>query len=239
MTLKTACQDALREAGNIGVPSSFVGSTDPTAVRTLALARRAAREIGLDYDWTDLRETHTFNTAASTQNYSLPDDYHHFADGTFWDNANDRPVMGPVTARDWQWFQSGIASPVGINKAFRVSGGNIQIYPTPSAVEELVFQYYSDEFVTLAAGGTGNDFADDADTTVFDEDLLLLGIKWRVLAADGFLGSTIQEVRNSNEYSEYKERLNSLQGKDGGSSTIMFQQREYAPGNIPDTGFGS
>ena len=238
MTLKTACDAALQETGNIGLPSSYIGNTNPTAVRTRRLATRTGRILALDYDWEILRKQHTFNTAAGTATYALPDDYDRFENGTFWDNANDRPLLGPTSQRDWAWYQSGIGSPVGINKAFRLSGGQIEIYPTPSAVEELTFQYYSNEWVTLAAGGTGEDFEEDDDTTVFDEDLLILGIKWRVLAEDGFLGPTHDIVMQSYQYKEYENRLNSLLLKDGGAAEIIYAERNRYPGNIPDTGFG-
>lgn len=238
MTLKIACDQALRESGNIGVPSAYVGSTDPTAVRTLALARRTGRILGLDNDWESLRKDHVFSTAIGVEAYDLPDDFDRFENGTFWDNANDRPLLGPTSARDWGWYQSGIGSPVGINKAYRLSGRKIEIYPLPSSVDELTFQYYSKNWVSLAAGGMGADFADDGDTTVFDEDLFTLGVKWRVLAADGFLGPTMDIIQQTYEFREYQERLDALLLKDKGAPEIIYAQRSRYPGNIPDTGFG-
>lgn len=229
MTLLTIAQTALREIGDFAVPSTIVGNTDPIAVQMLALANRTGRTLANDYRWQVLLTSYTFSTTASTASYALPADFGRFANLTFWDNTNDTRVQGPVSPAQWQYLQSsGLGGAAQFDKVFRIAGGLFYIYPTPTAVDSISFQYYSKYWIT-----DKDAFSLDADTALLDEDLILLGTKYRYLQSKG---DSYEEEKN-----EYLRRLDSVQGSDGARNMISFGKSLLAgdlAGNLPETNFG-
>ena len=61
------------------------------------------------------------------------------------------------------------------------------IFPTPTAIETLVYEYVSSRWARSSVGVAQAEFAADTDTTVFDPDLMRAEIKWRYLAAKGMV----------------------------------------------------
>lgn len=229
MTLLSICQTALREIGDFAVPTTIVGNNDPNAVQMLALANRAGRTLANDYRWQALLTNYTFPTVASTDSYALPNDFGRFANLTQWDNTNTTRVQGPVTPSQWQFLQSsGLGGAAQFDKAFRIAGGLFYIYPTPTAADTIAFQYYSRRWITGKEA-----FSADTDEALIDEDLILLGTKYRFLAARG--------DSYEREENEYLRRLDSLQGADGGRNVIAFGKSLLIgdmAGNLPETNFG-
>lgn len=228
MSLLTICQSALREVGEFSVPSSIIGNTDPTAVQLLALAQRSAKTLALDHKWQVLLTTYTFPTVAATATYALPSDFHRFANLTFWDRTNYEMVRGPVSAIEFERLRSGNMSNAAMYKYFRLAANLFSIYPTPTAVETIAYQYYSKYFITNKAA-----YSDDADAPLLDEDLLTIDLRWRFLQAKG--------ADFAHEKAEAIQRRDALLAKDGGRDMIQFGGPRVAreAGNIPDTGFGS
>lgn len=228
-TILQLCTDLLEELGQFDVPAALVGSDDPTAKQLLALANLTARDICRRREWEALRSTHTFSTADGTESYAagIPDDFGRFENLTFWDRTNLRRVRGPVTAAEWERLKSGLGVAAGISKYFRIIGGAFYIYPTPTAIETIAFQYQSSEFIT---GKTK--FDDDTDEFLPPEQLLSLGIKWRYLHAKGF--------EHAQEKADYFEALGFEAAADGAAPPIDFGRRAVlSSANIPETGIGS
>lgn len=226
-TLLTICQTALRETGQVAVPSSIVGNTNPLAVQLLALANRSARIIALDYRWQALIATYTFPTVAGTADYALPSDLHAFANLTFWDRTNIEQCEGPVSPVMWEALRSGNVFGIGLRKYFRIAGGLFSIYPTPADVATVAYQYYSTNWIT---GKT--EFSDDSDAPLIDADLITLALKWRWRAAKG--------LAYDQEQADYLGRLEALQGKDGGKNVLRFSRGGQAMPvlNVPESGIG-
>lgn len=230
MTLLTICQDALREIGGFNVPDTIVGNTDPTAVHLLALANRAGKDLALDYKWQELLETHSFSTVASTSAYALPADFHAIADGTSWDLTENKELVGPISRREWKMFESSEVNSVGVDTLFRIQGEQFNLYPTPSSVRSMVFEYYQKTYVSPNAGSDKVAFTLDDDTARIDEDLILLGVKYRFKAAKG--------LPNDAEEKEFNKRTNSLQASNKGAPTVRFGgARRHS--NLPETGLGT
>lgn len=225
-TLLTIAQDALKEDGRWQVPATIVGNSDPTAVQLLALANRTGRVLAYDHSWQVLVISYTFPTVASTTNYALPSDFHHFVNLTQWNRTAYAQMVGPVSPRDWEALQSGLSASAGIDKAFRIYGNRFYIYPTPTSVETIAYQYYSANWISGKPA-----FTADADVPLLDADLFTLGIRYRFLRAKG--------LPYDEEKGEYISRRDSLLEKDGGKGTISFGGRVVSPyGNLPETAFG-
>lgn len=238
LTLLQMTQTALRENADFNVPTTIVGNTDPTAVRLLAIANRTVKALTRQYTWQAMFQSYSFPTVVSTATYALPSAFQRFLSLTFWDNTNLRTVRGPVTPALWQALQSGnLSAPIGVTKFFRVAANLFAIYPTPTAVETIAYQYIGKYAVDGNADGTADKelFTLDADQCVLSDDLMTLGIRVRYLAS---IGAPIDL-----ELAEFKAALDAEIAADGGKDVIKFgpafMQNPYGGGNLPESSFGS
>lgn len=118
-------------------------------------------------------------------NYPLPSDWLRQIEGTEWDRTNRWPLNGPKSAQEWQNFKSGIVY-AGPRLRFRIAGNTIQLNPPPSANALLSMEYVSSHWVTALDGTTKDRFTLDTDEPVFDESLMVEGLKMRWNKAKGF-----------------------------------------------------
>lgn len=234
MTLKTICQNALREISGFEVPDSFVGSSNDTAITCLNLVRREGTRLCRKYKWVELVTEATITTVASQQAYTKPSDFKMFANMSQWDRTNNFPVSGPVTSAEWQFLNSSvIGNSATITRWFMVRGTNINIYPIPSVSgDTIAYDYYSKNWITKQSDGSGaTDFENDNDTVKLDENLLTLGLKWRFLQAKGFPFET--------EYRDYEDFLDSVREQDGGARKLRMDENFQSGITIvPESGFG-
>jgi hypothetical protein len=234
VTLATICSNALKEIGGFEVPASFFGNSNLTARQCVALSNRGGRTLERELRWTELIDTHTFTTTASTANYALPDDFRAFANMSQWDRTNQLAMVGPTSAGIWQWLQSGVGSDgASISRWWRIQGGQMHVYPTPTATgDTLVFDYYSKNWINdTSLGVPGPEWTADNDTPRIDEDLLTLDLKWRFLQARG--------MPYEPEYREFEAMKSEVITDNGGKSTINLGRAFPQLSNLPDTNFGS
>lgn len=228
MTLLAIAQTALRQMGRYSVPATIVGNSDPTAVRCLALANLVGQTLATENRWQALLASYTFATVASTANYDLPDDFGRFANLSQWNRTYYAAMRGPVSPVEWQALQSSsvaVGSP--FNQAFRIAGGFFSIYPTPTAVQTVAFDYWSTEWIA-----NKTEFSDDSDEPLLDAGLITMGLRWMLLDQIGDDASTAKKL--------YDRRLESLQAADGGRDSVRFgdgSAGQFAD-NLPTTGFG-
>lgn len=233
MTLATICTAALQEIGGFDVPSSFYGNSNLTATQCVALANRAGRTLEKDVRWAELLTEHTFNTSSGTATYALPSDFRAFANMSQWDRTNNWRMAGPMPSMVYQWLQGGATVASGMNKWFMIRGAYFTIYPTPTATEEIAFDYYSKAWITKQADSSNvSAWTSDNDTARVDEDLLTLSLKWRFLQAKG--------MPYEPEYREYEAIVDSLREDNGGRRMISLNSRyrNYSDGLLPEEGFG-
>lgn len=117
--------------------------------------------------------------------YPLPADWLRQIEGTEWDRTNRWPLNGPKSAQEWQNFKSGIVY-AGPRLRFRIQGNAIALNPPPSADALLSMEYVSSHWVDAIDGSTKDRFTLDSDTPVFDESLMVEGLKLRWNKAKGF-----------------------------------------------------
>ena len=238
ITLLAMCQRALREKGQFNVPSTIVGSTDPTTVRLLTLADRTGRWIANYTTWQVMIQTYTFATVNGTETYALPSDFVSFIDLTQWDRTNYTPLRGPQSAAAWEVIRSGnVASASQLMSVWRVAGNLFAIRPAPTTVRTIAYQYLGKNYI-LASGdssATKEYFTVDTDTCVWSDDLMVLGIKERMEAVA--LG--IEWAPSA----EYQSFLDGAVSSDGGKAVITFGQPQWlqgimGSGNLPESNFG-
>jgi hypothetical protein len=172
-------------------------------------------------------------TFGQTQ-YDLPPDYETITDRTQWDKTKHWEMLGPEDAQQWQWLKSGYIS-TGPRVRWRILGQYFNIWPMMNTQEYLGYEYRSKGWAESSTGQVKNSFTADTDTTIFDDQIMILGTKLRYWQIKGFDTTALQQ--------EYDRYLNVAKANDKGAPNLSFAPYPskvligYA--NIPDTGYGS
>src|SRR5690606_17696651 len=155
-TLLSICQDVADDV-TLNRPSSVASNSDDTARKLFISAKIAGKERARAYNWDALVTEHIFDTVANQEDYDLPSDYDRMVSNTLWDRSNYEQMRGALSPSQWQLYNSStLATSATIWKQFRVRnvGGSVKfsIFPTPTAVEHLVFEYVSDQWCENSDG---------------------------------------------------------------------------------------
>jgi len=243
---KTVLEIGNAAASACGLPqqTSLIGNSNQNAVRILQSVKDAAgRDVFRGQDWVTLQNEHTFTNGSVPAVYALPTDYDRIINGTIWDRTNERSLVGPVTAQQWQRYESGLDGLTGLTKLFRIwnseSAGiiskKIRIYPGDADGATIAFEYISKDYVVDPNVATFKDEVDDdGDSFLFDDDLVEVGATWRLLRN---LGMTYADERI-----EFETLIDERSSNDGGAGSLSMQLRstwQIRDPNIPDTGYGA
>ena len=206
MTLLTICQDAANLIG-ITAPDAVTSSTDTSTIQLEACANQEGRSQVQKYSWEVLIQEGSHTTiAAESQGAmtTIATDFGRFSNQTLWNRTTDRRYYGPITAAKWQQILAVVSG--GITNYFRIRGGNLLMHPTPTAGESVKFEYVSKNWVDTSGGSTANadKFSGDSQTTVLEEELVVLGVVWRFLKLKG-LPYDQQFVDYQNSMAEYSK----------------------------------
>ncbi len=82
-----------------------------------------------------------------------------------------------------------------------------------------MFEYVNDGWVAAADGTFKKRFTLDTDTSLLDDDALILGCKWRMWQIKGFSYGAMQQ--------EYIDYVNRLKARDGGSPDLDMTRRKF------------
>lgn len=170
--------------------------------------------------------------------YELPSAFDHYISHTWWDRTNHWMLMGPQSPQFDQWQRSGITT-TGPRKRWRQIGVKptvFRLWPPPTAASvpnALVFEYVNDGWVEHADGTFGRRFTADTDTTLLDDDALILGVKWRMWQIKGFAWQALQ--------AEYVDYCNRLKARDGGMPDLNMNRSRFpyliTSANVQDGNF--
>jgi hypothetical protein len=182
-------------------PSAVVAGTSQQVRTILACAQAVGRDLMRAHHWTALQTLGTITTADGTSSYALATDYDRMLPDTAWDRTNDWMMVGPDTPQINRYLnESGVAQ-TSTRRRFRIAGTNLTIWPTPTSVATLVYEYVSNKWARSSGGTAQTEFAADTDTTVFDPDLFKSELKWRIQAARGMfadgLRADAREIREA------------------------------------------
>jgi hypothetical protein len=221
---------AMRDSG-ITPPSVIVGSTDELAQQLLGIANTTGNEITERGDWEVLKSEATFAAIAPEQQFILRTqftDFDHIIAETMWNRTRQTRVMGPLTPQTWQRLKATTVSPAALY--CRIRGGALLLMGDYTAGDTLAFEYVSNKWASNSAGvAFFTEFQNDTDTVRFDDELMVLGIRWRFFRENGL------------EYGEafrmYEERLHLRGSKDIPRETLSMNRTprtDLGTGFIPE-----
>jgi hypothetical protein len=230
MTLLTICQDAAEIIG-ITAPATVTSSTDTSVIQLAAVTNQEGRAQVRKYKWEVLIKEGSHTTlAAESQGtmVSIAADFGHFSNNTLWNRTTDRKYYGPITGTEWQRIKAIVSG--GITNYFRIRGGKLLMTPTPTAGEAVNFEYVSKNWVDTSGGSTANadKFTADSQTTVLEEELVVLGVVWRFLKLKGLPYDT--------QFMEYQTRMMEYSGQDGAKPVLHMAgpSRAILALNVPE-----
>ena len=236
LTLAVLCDSALEEAG-LDPIGTYVGSSDTAAKRLVRLAKRECdSQYKNDVPHQMLRETYTFNLATATQTYALPSDFGWMRPNTQWDRTRRRGLLGGTDDATWQ-FLSAYTTRFGLNWFFRIRGNLFEIQQEVTSSEngnEIAYDYVKNTWARSTGGTPQSTWLADTDTCVFEDELTILGITWRVKKSLGFDHMT--------DLAEYNAERIKYYGRGYSPPTILLSPpaTRGVPfrTNVPDQGYG-
>ena len=210
----------------VGLPRSniVVSSTDQNVRTLLALSNREGRLLSRRYGWQAIKKEQTFTgVAADIQTNAIPSDFDHIVNATAFNRTQTRKLTGPLNDKEWQQ-QKSIVSSV-LTDSFRIRGDDFLITPTASTSDTYTYEYISKNWCQ-SSGGTGQSaWAADADTGVLDEDLMEMGLLWRMLSKSS--------LEYAEEFRDYELEVNSAMMRDGGKRSLNFSIDDTLLDRVP------
>lgn len=190
-------------------PPAVVGATgDLTAQTLLELANQEGDELSRFHDWQDLIVEKTFTTLAQVaQTDALPaDDYDRLPHNPeFWNRTLNLRYAGPAPQRVWQQLQTGVSA--GTVGWWRILGGQLCIYPAPTAGQTLAFEYLTKNWCESASGDAQSEFMADTDVVRLPERIMQLGLIWRWKASKSFAyGEDLETYEREKEKAAANDR---------------------------------
>ncbi len=240
MTVLSIIKDA---ADRINLPevSQVIGNQDQTVRALLQALIMEGKDLLLeDPAWSVLIREYEFQTQASVEEYALPDDYQRMLNNTCWDRDQYWQVRGGVTPQQWQVIRSGLYQTARLSSNFRLKAAGdrkkkaFYLDPVPESERTLVFEIQSNGWLYSANGSSvfkGRPTADN-DETVFDEELVTLGVVWRFLR--------MRKLPYAGELAQYNDYRSRSIAQDRAPPTLSVASQPWRLpiGNIPDTGYG-
>lgn len=227
-SILSIAQDAAAEVSLAEPAGLFSASNDATPKKLLRMITRTCRQLANVHDWTALRREHVFTTVAQaeqTNAWPSDADFRRFVPETIWNRTTTWQVQGPLSAAEWQAHQA--QNTARVFDAFMIRDGKFLMEPAPPAGETIAYEYVS-KAIGTDSGGTTYRLAFAADTDVpliEDDELITLGVVWRMRASEGLDYS--EEVR------EYDHRVATLRSNDGGQRVVNMAPRAIFKPSAP------
>lgn len=231
MTCLSIIQTVCNRLG-LAAPTSAVGSSDLQIATIVALCNEEGQDLAARYDWTALQSEATYTTLATEIQGAIDTiapGLNFILNDTIWNRTLRRPVFGPRTPQSWQQQKAFAIN--GPWSSHRIKGGNLLMYPVPTAGENCYFEYISKNWCTDSTGATGySAWNNDADLPVLNDQLIILGTVWRWKKLKGF--------EYAEDFNSYERRVMDAMTRDGGKDWLSLTNTRYdiSPGIVVPSG---
>lgn len=234
-TLLETCNNVLLRTGYQS-ETTIVNNNGLNARKILAAAQIEGRTLSR-LNWKILLKRNIITTASSAESYSLPTDFDHFIDNTFWNLTKHTMMDGPVTSQRWQSNKSGITT-LGIYDRFQVradaNSNRFFIDPVPTTADQFTFYYAVNSWCRAKGGTRQTKWLADTDCLLLDDLVYELGLEFRWLKMNGRPFDAAQF--------EYEREKHKALARDGGMAALsIFEPSEELPiyANVGETDFGT
>jgi hypothetical protein len=215
-TIKQILNQALSESG-FSQEGTFATSKTNEAQQMVALANRELNTLQKD-TWQELTRTMLLPLTSATE-YPLPDDYREFVFDTAWATNQEYKADFPVTAEGWAYLQSQNTA-TGFVYRIRLIENQIEIY-NPQDGAELYAEYIS-KYAAESEGGVPKErFTADSDVFLLNDDLLIMGVKWRF--------NKLKGLDWQPDFAEWRNMYKRERATNVNAQTLVFTQEVAAP----------
>ncbi len=119
----------------------------------------------------------------AVQDFAFPSDFDRMISKTNFDRTDHWANLGPKSPQEWQWLQSGNIS-TAPRFRYRRYGNKFRLFPAPTSVINMVYEYVSQYWVILSGASTPTKalFSLDTDICIYPDDLMVAGLKafWKL-----------------------------------------------------------
>lgn len=233
-TILAIAQDVADDIGLQRPASLFAAydEGDTTDRRMLRGLRKLHRFLRDYWDWPDLRAERTFTSvsgATQTGAWPSPNDVRRIIKGTVYDRSNHAHIDGPLTATEWQRRE---ASVVAVDKPrFTLRGGLFLLKTEYAAGATIAYEYIRDRIGRTSSADSTliADFTADTNISVWDDELVTLGLTWVMLHRDG--------QTNNVDYAAFEMALRERTTAEGAGDVLLMSSYvdEDTLVNVPDS----
>jgi hypothetical protein len=223
-------------------PADAAGSTDPAVQQMVQAVNLAGVDLLSMHDWQELTKPYTISIVSDMSGqkekaFALPDDFYEFVDQTQWNETNQLPALGPISAQFWQQLLVRTTLPT-LSFYWQVRDNQIYILAPPDSAQDLTFFYLSIAWVRDADDSTlyKNRVTKNGDVILIDPYLvtLLARVKW--LEMKGFDSAAAMR--------DFQVNLENRKGNERGAPVLTMVRDYTFPylqplTNTPDTGYGA
>lgn len=179
--------------------------------------------------------TGTFQITFRTDTMPQPPDYERGINRTQWDRSMRWELRGPQSPQSDQWVRSGIVA-TGPRRMYRPINDSFRFWPSPATSDAgsiMVSEYVSSYWVRDAGGNAKPRFTADNDTCVFDDDVMVTGLKYLFFATKGFDTTSLLE--------QWQQVTKVAIAADGTKPTLDMDRNRFpifiSPSNVQDADF--
>lgn len=210
LTVETICDNVLLELG-FGTQSAYAAASTDAGKRVFALLNREARQFSRHH-WQQLKKIQTFTMSTGDYDYALASDWRYPLADTAWDDSGRR-VDFPVTDEEWGYLTAQSIT-TGVRYKAMIRAGELNFNRIVNG-DTVDIAYVSDHPWQATGGGSTKARATaDTDVWLLDDEAVQLGLKWRLLKAQGY-----DEWQT--EFQEYQRYVSHLKGTEAGAQTIL------------------
>lgn len=234
VTLNSTTVTNTTTAGITAGAYSVSAAGQPAAQRVLSITNATTLELEMESTLTAVATPIIF----ARDTYTIPSDFDHYIPHTWWDRTNHWMLVGPQSPQFDQWQRSGIVT-TGPRLRWRQIGVRptvFRLWPPPTSAstpDALVFEYVNDGWVMHIDGTFGNKFTADTDIPLLNDQMFILGTKWRMWQIKGFSYGALQQ--------ECIDFVNREKARDGGMADLQMGRRKVpyliTTANAPDGNF--
>lgn len=228
------------EVGLTAVTDVFT-SDDPAFIQLQYLLTASAQELLEMYPWQILTRNYQRTTVADESgDLPLPADFAYMLDQTGWEQSQNVPLIGPLSAQEWTYLLGRDLVGSTIYASFRFDQNMLRIFPNdpmPAGLD-ISFEYISRNlFQEVSDPVIYSDTAETATATcLFPPNLITRLLKVKFLEAKGFDSQKALDAFN--------RAFEAWTGRDKGAPILNAARgRGFFPyldpyRNVPYTGYG-